>query len=150
MIEANVVVAGVSLVLAVFVGLVAHEGLHALVLRLARVEYTVVYGPDRTGGALGMLASCPWALVRPYPTGDESPWIFRISALAPLALAALVFGLVGFDLVSLESPVSVAVAIGILGCSIPSPQDFSVAFYAHRLLEEVDDTFVLPTHSRAD
>ncbi|WP_394349014.1 hypothetical protein [Natrialba swarupiae] len=137
--EANVVVAGVSLVLAVVVGLVVHEGLHALVLRLARVEYTVVYGPDRTGGIVGLIASCPWALVQPYPTGEESPLVFRASALAPLALAALVFGLVGFDFVSLESPVATAMAIGILGCSIPSPQDFSVAFYAHRLLDTVCD-----------
>ncbi|MCW8172951.1 hypothetical protein D8S78_15680 [Natrialba swarupiae] len=138
MLEANVVVAGVSLVLAVVVGLVVHEGLHALVLRLARVEYTVVYGPDRTGGIVGLIASCPGRWSSRIRL-EESPLVFRASALAPLALAALVFGLVGFDFVSLESPVATAMAIGILGCSIPSPQDFSVAFYAHRLLDTVCD-----------
>jgi len=135
MVELEVVIAGCGLVLAVAAGLVAHEWTHALVLTLARVEYTVSFAPERTGGIVAMLASCPWAVVRPQPTGREPPWIFRLAALAPLVLAVPV--LVGIDTgaVTPESPITTAVAIGWLACAIPSPQDFSVAFYAHSALE---------------
>lgn len=135
MFELEVVIAGCGLVLAVAVGLVAHEWTHALVLALARVEYTVSFAPGRTGGIVAALTSCPWAVVRPQPTGQEPPWIFRLAALAPLLLAVPV--LVGIDTgaVTRESPITTAVAIGWLACAIPSPQDFSVAFYAHSVLE---------------
>ncbi|SDK71311.1 hypothetical protein [Natronorubrum texcoconense] len=134
MIETEVAVAGGALVLAVATGLVAHEWLHALTLRLARIDYTVTYFPDRTDGVVGLLASCPWAAVRPHPTGREPAWQLRAAALSPFLLAAPVFAL-GIRGVPVESPVVTAIGIGWLACSIPSPQDFSVAFYAHRALE---------------
>ncbi|RQG97742.1 hypothetical protein [Natrarchaeobius chitinivorans] len=150
MIGSNVVGAGFGLVFAVGIGLIAHECLHALILRVARIEYTISYFPGRTNGLLGLLMSCPWASVRPHPTGQESPWILRVSALAPFALAVPVFGLVGFGIVTIDSPLPAALAIGILACSIPSPQDFAVAFYAHRHLEETDDGDAPEQYSRAD
>lgn len=146
----TVVVAGCALALSAAVGLVAHESAHALVLRLARVEYTVSYFPGRDG-VLGRLASCPWAVVQPTPTGREPAWILRLAALAPalLALPVLAAGLT-VDLTA-ETPILSAIAIGWLACSIPSPQDFSVAFYAHRLLAGARDaTDAAVSFSRAD
>ncbi|WP_436343781.1 hypothetical protein [Natronorubrum sp. FCH18a] len=134
MIETDVAVAGGALVLAVATGLVVHEWLHALTLRLARIDYTVTYFPDRTDGVVGLLASCPWAVVRPDPTGREPTWHLRVAALSPFLLAAPVFAL-GMRGVPVDSPILTAVGIGWLACSIPSPQDFSVAFYAHRALK---------------
>ncbi|MBZ6496234.1 hypothetical protein [Natrinema longum] len=136
MIDANVVVAGCALVLAVAVGLVAHEWTHAAVLRLARVEYSVSYFPGRSDGILGLLVTRPWAVVSPRPTGGESPWALRLAALAPFVLAVPVFGLAGAGYVTTETPIVATAAIGWLACALPSPQDFSVAFHVHRLLEE--------------
>ena len=118
-------------------GLIAHEYAHALVLHLAGVTYAVEYFPDRGDGVVTTLASCRWARVSPRPTGNEPPWVLRLAALMPLALAApvLVAGLAG-TLPMGEHYLLTAAAIGWLACAIPSPQDFSVAFYAHRVLEE--------------
>ncbi|RQG98199.1 hypothetical protein [Natrarchaeobius oligotrophus] len=137
-----------GLLLAVVIGLLAHEWAHAVVLRLADVEYTVSYFPGRTDGLVSLLASCPWAAVHPSPTGREPAWVLRVAALAPLSIAVPVFALVAFDVVSTGSSLETAIAIGLLACAIPSPQDFSVAFYAHRVLEEVDDANA--RSSRAD
>lgn len=135
MIGTDVAVAGCALAIAVVGGLVAHEWSHALVLRLTDIEYEVSYFPGRTDGFLGFLASCPWAAVRPQPTGTESAWLFRLAALAPFALTLPVFGLGVGGYLTTEKPIVAAAAIGWLACSIPSPQDFSVVFHAHRLLE---------------
>ncbi|MCU4974508.1 hypothetical protein OB955_17445 [Halobacteria archaeon AArc-m2/3/4] len=171
MIGTDVVVAGCALALAVTAGLLVHEWTHALVLRLARVEYTIEYFPSGTdsddsnadGGVFAVLARCPWALVRPRPTGDEPAWHLRIAALIPLSLAlpVLLLGLSGH--VPTDNVVVSAALIGWLACAIPSPQDFSVAFYAHRILELelehesgsnalalTDKTDPAVSHSRAD
>lgn len=137
MIGTDPLAAGCALFVAVAGGLVAHELSHALALELARVDYTVSYFPDRTDGVLAMLASCPWAAVHPRPTGNESAWILRLAAMMPLVLAlpVLVLGVTGS--LPTEHVAGTAFVIGWLACTIPSPQDFSVAFYAHRALEEV-------------
>ena len=121
----------------VVVGLIVHEYAHAFALRLAGVEYAVEYFPERGDSVVTTLASCRWAHVSPQPTGEESPWVFRVAALMPLALAVPVFALgAGGTLPIGEHLFVTAVVIGWLACSIPSPQDFSVAFYAHQVLEE--------------
>jgi len=51
--------------------------------------------------------------------------------------------------VTAETPVVAAAAIGWLACALPSPQDFSVAFYADRFLERSRDPNTA-TASRAD
>ncbi|SIR87644.1 hypothetical protein [Natronorubrum thiooxidans] len=151
MIGTNVVVAGSLLVLTVVIGLVAHECAHALVLTLASVDYTVTYAPGRTDGIVGLLTSCPWAVVQPHPTGRESAMVLRVAALAPLALAVPVFGLGASGIVPAESPIVTTVGIGWLACAIPSPQDFSVAFYAHRALDaHAHDSNTATPLSRAD
>ncbi|WP_226006784.1 hypothetical protein [Natrinema salinisoli] len=149
MIGSNVVVAGCALVLAVAVGLVAHEWTHAIVLRFARVEYSVSYFPGRSDGVIALLLTRPWAAVSPRPTGNEPAWVLRLAALAPLSLAVPVFGLGVAGHVTTETPVVAAAAIGWLACALPSPQDFSVAFHARRLLERsAESTATLA--SRAD
>lgn len=149
MIGSNVVVAGCALALAVAIGLVAHEWTHAAVLRLARVEYSVSYFPGRTDGPVALLTTRPWAAVHPRPTGREPPWALRLAALAPALLALPVFGLAAAGYVTTETPVVAAAAIGWLACALPSPQDFSIAFHAHRLLERSVETNATAA-SRAD
>ncbi|WP_254863284.1 hypothetical protein [Halovivax gelatinilyticus] len=119
-------------------GLLAHEWAHAGVLRLTGTEYTVTFLPDRDSSPLRWLTSCPWAVVHPNPTAATPAWSLKVAALAPLALAIPVFGLALSGLApSPEQPLFSAFALGWLACAIPSPQDFSVAFYAHRALESV-------------
>ena len=145
--------AGCILALAVVSGLIAHEWSHAIVLRLAAVDYEIRYLPDRSerqrdgwgpNSVVALLRSCPWAAVAPKPTGTEPAWLFRLAALAPLCLALPVFGLGIGGYLTADTPIVAAAAIGWLACSIPSPQDFSIVFYAHRLTDpEGDDDGVL-------
>ncbi|WP_226041988.1 hypothetical protein [Natrinema sp. DC36] len=149
MIGTNVVVAGCALALAVAIGLVAHEWAHATVLRLARVEYSVSYFPGRPDGIVALVTTRPWAAVHPRPTGNESPWALRLAALAPALLAIPAFGLAAAGYVTSDTPIVAAAAIGWLACALPSPQDFSVAFHVHRLLERSRETNAIAP-SRAD
>lgn len=121
-----------TLVVMVFAGLLAHEAAHALVLRSAGISFVVRLFPGRAGG-VGLLAATPVAAVHPDPGPGDSAWILRVAALAPLALAAPVF-LIGFAYGLPADPVFAGALMGWLACAIPSPQDFSVAFYAHRAL----------------
>lgn len=135
MIGTDVILVGCALAAGVAAGLPAHEWSHATVLRAAGVEYDVAFFPDRGGSLLGLLASCPWAQVRPLPSAGDPPWVFRVAALAPasLVLPVAALGLTGYVPGS-EWPVRTAFAIGWLACAVPSPRDFSVAFYAHDVL----------------
>ncbi|TMT86572.1 hypothetical protein E2L06_08130 [Haloterrigena sp. H1] len=149
MIGSNLGSAGCALALALMVGLVAHEWTHAAVLRLTGIDYTVSYLPGRSDGLVALVTTHPWAAVFPQPSGDEPAWSLRIAALAPAVLAVPVFGLGLAGYVTTETPVVAAAAIGWLACALPSPQDFSVAFYADRLLERSRDPNTATT-SRAD
>ncbi len=144
MIGPTTIGAGCVLVLAVVSGLVAHEWSHAVVLRLSAIEYEICYGSDQTDGVVALLASCPWAAVHPKPTGSEPAWRVRLAALAPFSLALPVFGLGLAGYLTADTPIVAAAAIGWLACSIPSPQDFSVAFYAHRILESEGEDGLAP------
>lgn len=139
MIGSNLVGAGCALALALAVGLVAHEWAHATILRLAGVDYSISYLPGRSAGIVSLVTTHPWAVVSPRPTGDEPAWLLRLAALAPAALAVPVFGLGLAGYVTTDTPVVAAAAIGWLACALPSPQDFSVAFHAARLLERSRD-----------
>nr|WP_241431465.1 hypothetical protein [Natrialba hulunbeirensis] len=152
----TVALSGGALAIAVAVGLLAHEWMHAVVLRVARIDYNLTYFPGSGAGFAGVLAGRPWAVVHPRPRGHEPAWILRVAALAPLSLAVPVFA-VGAGFVSpvpvpvdIDTTIATAFAIGWLACAIPSPQDFSVAFYAHRALKPVADSPSVGTRSRAD
>lgn len=152
MIGTELAVAGLGLAVAVALGLVAHELAHALVLRLARIDHTVSFVPGRTEGVVRGLTSGKLAVVSPHPTGREPAVVLRAAALAPVLLAVPVFALGAGGALPADSLLATAVAIGWLACAIPSPQDFSVVFYADRALETdaVRDTPAATTRSRAD
>jgi hypothetical protein len=131
--------AGLVLVAAVAVGTIAHELSHAVALRAFGVPYELEWLPARDGaGLLRASVSGGWARVKPrgIPRG-LSPWSLRTAALmpllmsTPLALAAL--GVVP-DPLRTGDPYLSAAAIGWLACALPSPQDFSLFWYAERVI----------------
>lgn len=159
MLGTNLILVGGALVVGVVAGLVAHEWAHAVALRAAGIDYVVEVFPDRDGTVRGLLASCPWAQVRPLPTERDPAWALRFAALAPIVLALPVAALTVADHAPTgDVPVLTALVIGWLACAIPSPQDFSVAFYAHALLETADPSFgpvaedatTMESHTRSD
>lgn len=137
----DVLLAGLALVLTLGLGTVAHEGSHALVLYALGVPFDVSWLPDREGGlALGAGLSGKWASVTPRTLPADLPsWGLRVSALAPLALAApmaLVLAGVLPDPVGMGNLPLAAAALGWFGCALPSPRDFSLVWHAERAIEE--------------
>lgn len=128
---------------AVSCGLVAHELSHALALRAAGIPYDLEWLPGRGGdGLLHAGLTGTWATVRPrrLPTGT-APWRLRVAALTPLALVApvaLVPAGVLPDPFAAGDPYLQAFLLGWMACAIPSPQDFSLAWYAERAMAEYD------------
>lgn len=139
--------AGLALLAAVVVGTLAHELSHALALAAAGVPATVALLPDRdrasdrdrTGPLRAGLAG-RWATVTPdCPPEELDPGALRASALMPLALAAP-FVLVPLgvlpDPVATGDPALTTAALGWLACALPSPRDFSLAWYPGRAIAE--------------
>jgi len=134
----------VVLVLAVSVGLVTHELAHAAVLRAAGVPHDVHWFPGREGSVFRAGLRGKWAAVEPCPVGETPAWTLRLSATMPLVmlapLALVPAGLVG-DPFATEGVARFAV-LGWMACALPSPQDFSVLWYADEALpstgEEAD------------
>ena len=127
--------APVVVVVSAALGVAAHETAHVAVLRLAGVSHSVEVLPgedERSGAGWG------GALVRVTPghgAVDVSPWQLRSAALMPLCLSAplvLVFAGVVPDPFSGGHPSAQAALVAWLGCSIPSPRDFSLAWYPER------------------
>ena len=127
-----------AIIAGVCIGLLAHEWAHAGVLHFADVEYTVTVLPNRNGHPLMWLASVPWAVVDPRPTPGTAPLALRAAALAPLLLALppLLLSFAGF-VPSMDAPIVTGFSLGWLACAIPSPRDFSVAFYAHEYADQI-------------
>jgi hypothetical protein len=120
-------------------GVIAHELSHMVALRMGGVSCTLEVLPNRgDAGQFSAGIGGPLARVKPTRPPDEiSPWYLRGAALMPLCLASpLVLILAG---VSPDPFVSGGVGpklalIVWLGCSIPSPQDFSLVWYPERAL----------------
>lgn len=126
-----------SLLLSVAVGLAVHELAHAAVLRASGVPCDLEWFPDGAG-LLGAGLAGRWATVTPRRVPEGlAPWRLRAAAMAPLSLAlpfALVaLGVVPDPLATGDLPLQLAV-VGWLACALPSPQDFSVLWYADRAL----------------
>ncbi|MFB6140506.1 MAG: hypothetical protein ABEJ26_08740 [Halosimplex sp.] len=135
--------AAAVLALSVSVGLVAHEFAHAAALRAAAVPYEIDWFPDAdaNGGVLRAGLRGRWATVRPRPDAATPRWSLRASAMMPLAMAAplaLVAAGAVTDPFATDGLVRFAV-VGWLACALPSPQDFSVLWYADRAVEARDD-----------
>ena len=133
--------AGIVLVGTIAVGVVAHELAHALTLGSFGVPLDIQWLPDggqsaRGGGQL----SGRWAAVTPRRIPRTVPtWGIKLSALAPFLLTLPVLLVVaGFPSPLLtENPYVVAVTVGWLACSLPSPQDFSVFWYTESVVAEL-------------
>lgn len=117
------------------VGTVAHEMTHAIVLHLFGISYDVEWFPEsdaHTHYNVGIYSA--WASVTPRSVPQETPaWTLQLSAIAPLILATpfvLVFAGVLPNPLDAGSVLSVAAIIAWLGCALPSPQDFSLFWYA--------------------
>lgn len=124
----------VSLVGGVGAGLLAHEGAHAAALQATGTAWTMTVAPR--GSPEDRWFAIPLAVVHPQPTESTSAHALRLAALAPLVLALPPFALGSLGIApTLEQPLLLGGVIGWLACAIPSPQDFSVAFYAHRGLD---------------
>jgi hypothetical protein len=130
---------GVVLFAAVVAGTVAHELSHAAVLRALAVPYEVEWLPARSrAGTLRAGLVGGWARVRPRRLSRDCPtWGLRVAALAPFVMTTpLVLVLSGVlpDPARAGNPYLTAAMIGWLACAIPSPQDFSLFWYAERAL----------------
>lgn len=131
----------VALVLALAVGLLAHELAHAAALRAFGVPCDIEWFPGGDGLLGGGLAG-RWAAVTPRRVPEGlAPWRLRVAAMTPLVLAlpfsAVAAGIVPDPLASGRLHLQLAV-VGWLACALPSPQDFSVLFYAGRALTVAD------------
>lgn len=120
---------------AAVLGVTAHELSHAVVLRMAgvRCRVAVLPGASRSGGfSLG--ARGPLAQVTPVSVPDDvSPRMLRAAAMAPLWLAGpFVLVVAGAVPGGAPGPAIELAAVAWLGCSIPSPQDFSLLWYPER------------------
>ncbi len=128
------------LLVTVITGIVVHELSHACVLRLLGMPYDIEWGP--TSGqrrSQGIPSLSAWATVTPQgPSCELSAWGVRCAAIAPLALSVpIVLIASGAIPVSVDTSNAVVAAavVGWLACALPSPQDFSVFWYAHDALE---------------
>lgn len=129
-----------SLFLAVAVGLVVHELAHAAALRASGIPYDVAWFPGSDASeSLGAGLAGRWASVTPRKVPDgTAPWRIRAAAMAPLVLALpfvpVAVGAAPDPLATGLLPFQLAV-VGWLACALPSPQDFSVLWYADRALD---------------
>jgi len=137
----ELVVAGLTLAGSVAAGTVAHELSHALSLGLFGHGYEVRFHPARTG-ADGRLSGALATVVPDQPDTADGTAALRLSALMPLTLAApltlVPLGVVPDPFATGNLAAQLAL-VGWLACALPSPQDFSVAWYAERLLDESGD-----------
>ncbi|WP_415382227.1 hypothetical protein [Halosimplex sp. TS25] len=126
-----------ALAVAVSVGLVAHELAHAAVLRAAGVPHVIDWFPGKEGGLLQAGLRGEWAAVRPRPGAETPAWLLRVSAMMPLALVAP-FALVPAGVVAdpfAGEGIARFAVLGWMACALPSPQDFSVLWYAGRAVD---------------
>lgn len=139
MLSLSLVSAGVILVGTAVVGVIFHELSHALALRMAGISCRMEFLPTR-GDTSGFPASVRGPLARVTPTrlpDDVSPWHLRAAAIMPLCLSVpLVLVPVG----AVPDPFAVGdtslelATIAWVGCSIPSPGDFSLLWYPERAI----------------
>lgn len=135
---------GLALIAAVGAGTIAHELSHAIPLRAFGVSYDLEWLPrnDATGplhaSIAGGLASVK---LRRIPDG-LAPWKLRIAAFMPFLLstpfALALLGVVPDPFQAGNAPLSAAL-IGWLACAIPSPRDFSMFWYAERIVGRAGD-----------
>ena len=126
----------VVLALAVSAGLVTHELAHGAVLRAAGVPHDIHWFPGREGSVFRAGLRGKWAAVEPQPVGETPSWTVRVSSMMPLVmlvpLALVPTGVVGNPFAT--GGVARFAVLGWMACALPSPQDFSVLWYADEAL----------------
>lgn len=139
----NLGVAVCTLLALVAAGTVVHEYLHALALRTFGIPYTIEWfsGRDRS---LRSWLSVRWATVTPDSVpADAAPWQLRLAAIAPLSLAAplllVATGVIPDPFAQGTVTLELA-AVALLAAAIPSPDDFSLFWYADRVLADRVDS----------
>lgn len=131
----------VALLVTACIGIIVHELSHAVVLHFLGIPYQIEWFPAGSGGRyFGVWVFGTWASVTPRRIPRTAPiWGIRLSAIAPFVLlfpfVLVIAGLLP-DPLSEGNVAFTAVAIVWLGCALPSPQDFSVFWYADRALSE--------------
>jgi hypothetical protein len=123
----------VVLIASVVAGTVLHELSHALLLSVLGVPSDVQLFRAAESGEDGRLSGTLVPVVPDRTTGSATS--FRVAALMALTLAfpfvLVPAGVVPHSFTTGNPAIQLAVA-GWLACAIPSPQDFSVAWYARR------------------
>ncbi len=140
----ELVAAGVVLLVTVALGTVVHEGSHALALRAFGIPYEFSWLPAPADeqtyhGLFGALASVKPLGVRQ----NSSSWSLRTAAMMPLWMTVpvgLMLAGVLPDPVASGNLVGTAAVVGWLACAIPSPQDFSILWYADRAIRARDES----------
>lgn len=136
--QATVLLAAlIALGVTVCLGVIVHELAHALVLHSVGVPYEITWLPGRYESdqySAGLVGA--WAAVTPTHVSEKTPkWGIRLSALAPLLLTIpfwLILAGIIPDPIASGNLILTAVTIGWAACALPSPQDFSVFWYANR------------------
>lgn len=137
--------AGIVLVGAIAIGVIAHELTHALVLHSFGIPYEIQWFPasDQSNQYSSRLSGT-WAVVTPSHIPDGVPiWGIQLSAVAPLLLTLplLLIVFVEFPLAPpTDNPYFAAVTVAWLACSLPSPQDFSVFWHTDVAVAHLDDS----------
>lgn len=137
----EVIGAGLVLIASVAVGTVAHELSHAFALRAFGIPYGIEWLPAKANAGLFKVGlSGRLATVTPETTERRlSPWNLRVAAIMPLVLA-VPFALALVGVLPSPSPSGntylTAAMIGWLACALPSPQDFSLFWYAERAIDQ--------------
>lgn len=139
--------AGIVLLVTTAVGLIAHELAHALLLYSFGVPFEIRWFPreERSTQSAGRLSGT-WASVTPREIPPTVPtWRIQMAALAPLALALPLVLVATTSPLSLSTnnPYAAAVIVAWLACSLPSPQDFSVFWYADTVVTELREGPIL-------
>lgn len=126
----------------VALGTVAHELSHALSLKLFDISYDVWWFGTRE--SRGLRAPLSGTLVAVVPQKDcvqDAATELRIASLAPFVLAVPVtlipLGCVANPFATGNLALQLSV-VGWLACAIPSPQDFSLVWYAASAIETVE------------
>lgn len=133
--------AAAVVLLTVGLGIVVHELTHVIVLHMLGVVYEIEWLPSHEAQDTSHLGiDQAWASVTPQDIPEDlSPWGVRLAAVAPLALVIpgvpIFVGAVA-DPVAAGNVYVTAAVIAWLAIALPSPQDFSLFWYAGQAIED--------------
>lgn len=135
----QLILAGVVLLVGLGVGTVAHELSHAITLRLLGVDCQIEWLPRRDAAGFDLARGALASVTVRTSHHEPDAWRLRVAALMPLTLAIpiplILLGILPDPVASGDLVLTMA-TIGWLACGIPSPQDFSLLWYAEAAIEQ--------------